>query len=66
MKTGPTHLSLARFLTREHHRVRATQLAGKLLELRSLRTIAEDPERRTRFGLARASECPDHAVHIFR
>ncbi len=28
MKTGPTHLSLARFLTREHHRVHLLGVAG--------------------------------------
>jgi len=64
MKTGPTHLSLARFLTREHHRVHLIGVAGSgmsgvaalLLELGhqvsgSDKSISLEVERLQRLGL---------------
>ena len=64
MKIGPTHLSLARFLTREHHRVHLIGVAGSgmsgvaalLLELGhqvsgSDKSISLEVERLQRLGL---------------
>src|ERR1041385_4818886 len=64
MKTGPTHLGLARFLTREHHRVHLIGVAGSgmsgvaalLLELGhqvsgSDKSVSLEVERLQRLGL---------------